>query len=95
VSKAFSALMPVHNDLADVIAEQLAMDREAVEPLAGQGQLLAIAQIDRDLALTLKRLENQLQEADFAEAAHTADELCHRIRTHYLASLSDREGVAR
>src|SRR5438105_1596014 len=101
------ALMPAHNSVREIVALQLAEDfageqfapkvvaPDPVFELQGQSQLVDIAQIDRELALTLKRLINQLQEADFAEASGTGDELCHRIRTHYLASLSDRMGTVK
>lgn len=95
MSKAFNTLMPASSDLLKLVAEQLVADRAAVEPLQGQPSLIAIAQIDRELALTLNRLLNQLQEADFSEAALTSDELSHRIRTNYLAALSDERGVVR
>jgi hypothetical protein len=103
-----SVLMPAHHTLQEVIAAQLAHEapdyagEQIVPPklpdpifaLQGQPQLVAIAQVDRNLALTLKRLLNQLEEGEFGEAASTSDELSHRIRTNYLASLSDGSGVA-
>lgn len=107
MSKAFAALMPAHHDLLDAVAahaisdyagEQVAPRPAIPDPifqLQGNPQLVAIAQNDPTLALTLKRLINQLQEADFAEAALTSDELSHRIRAHYLASRSDATGVAK
>jgi len=95
MSRAFRALMPTSASLADVIAEHVAADRAEVEPLVGQPQLIAIARIDRELALALNRLIEQLQEANFSDAACTSDELSHRIRTHYLHLLSDKSGTVR
>lgn len=88
----------VQDAIADDYAGELFAPRPAtpdpVFALQGQPRLVAIAQVDRNLALTLNRLIDQLSEADFAEAALTSDELSHRIRTNYLASRSDASGVA-
>lgn len=110
MSKAFSALMPAHHELMDIVAEHIAGDYagEQFAPgpsqlktddpllaLLGNPQLVAIAQQGRELALTTKKLLNEMEEADFAEAALTGDRLSHLIRMHYLASRSDATGVAR
>lgn len=90
MKSALQSLMPAHSSILEIAAEHVALERAAqADPI------FAIAQLDRDLALTLKRLLNQLEEGDFSEAAQTSDELSHRIRTHYLSTLSDAEGVAR
>lgn len=45
---------------------------EELECLKGNAQLVSIAQYDAELALELKALENQLEEADFESANQTA-----------------------
>lgn len=81
----------------DYAGEQLAPPKpvDPIFALQGQPKLVAIAQNDKALALTLHQLIDELVEGDFGTAAFTADKLSHRIRTAYLATLSDERGVVR
>jgi len=90
------ALMPASSTLLDLAAEQVAADRAELEPLEGELQLIRIARAtDREVALTIKRYLDLMEEGDFASAMEVADKLNYLTRRQYLASMSDAAGVAK
>jgi hypothetical protein len=93
VSRAFAALMPVSHSLAEVVAAHIASDRDAVEPLAGQPQLLAIALNNRDLALRAKALLDACEEGDFEGALHVLDHVSLKLRELCIDARADEAGI--
>jgi hypothetical protein len=95
VSKAFNSLMPASSSLIDLVAEQLAAERAAVEPLQGQPQLIAIARVDRELALRYKASLDCAEEGDFEGALNMLDHIALSLRNLHIESLADESGVVR
>lgn len=95
MSKAFNSLMPASSSLIDLIAEQLAADRAAVEPLQGHPQLLAIALNNRELALRFKAALDCAEEGDYEGLLNMLDHVALTARSLRLEAIADESGVVR